>query len=128
MRPVAEMMPLAIAHAAAGEAAAPVPMVERSPQGGGNRPGPGPDLQQTSGVVVVHHHPACVARQAPGRSRGNVSGPTRPVRHAGPLVQGLARGRERLHEQRAHFRLEPPPEDHHAVLVLMDVKGPARMP
>jgi len=30
VRPVAEMMPLAEAHAAAGEAATPVPMVERS--------------------------------------------------------------------------------------------------
>jgi hypothetical protein len=31
VRPVAEMMPLAMAHAAAGEPAAPVPMVERPP-------------------------------------------------------------------------------------------------
>jgi hypothetical protein len=67
VRPVAEMMPLAIAHAAAREAAAPVPMLEGPPQGGGNRPGPGPDLQQTPGVVVAHHHPAGVTRQAPGR-------------------------------------------------------------
>src|SRR6266498_5124291 len=71
VRPVAEMMPLAIAHAAAGEAATPVPMVERSPHGGGNRPGPGPDLQQAPLLVVAHHHPARVARQAPGRFRRN---------------------------------------------------------
>src|SRR5712692_909059 len=71
LRPVAEMMPLAEAHAAAREAAALVPMVQRSPQGGGNRPGPGPDLQQAALLVVAHHHPAGVTRQAPGRFRGN---------------------------------------------------------
>jgi hypothetical protein len=38
MRPVTEMMPLGEADAAAREAAAPVPMVEGSRQGGGNRP------------------------------------------------------------------------------------------
>jgi len=189
---MAQMMPLAIAHAAAGETAAPVPMVERSPQGGGNRPGPGTDLQQAPGIVVAHHHLAGVARQAPGRFRGNaravlhdrltrlirlgerlgvdvdhhlialtrgagiepvmkgrlreqrqriglllghrrrfrgnVSMPAHPHPHAGPLVQCLARGGEGLHEQRANFRLEPPPEDHHAVLVLVHVERPARMP
>jgi len=41
VRPVAEMMPLDEAAAAAGEATASVPMVERSPQGGGNGPGAG---------------------------------------------------------------------------------------
>ena len=46
-------------------------MVERSPQGGGNRPGPGPDLHQAPVVVLAHHHPARVARQALGRFRGN---------------------------------------------------------
>jgi hypothetical protein len=35
VRPVTEMMPLPEADAAAGEAATPVPMVERSPQAGG---------------------------------------------------------------------------------------------
>src|SRR6266542_3582363 len=39
VRPVAEMMPLAEADAAAGEAATQVPMVERSPQGGGESSG-----------------------------------------------------------------------------------------
>ena len=59
------------ADAAAGEAATAVPMVERSPQSGGNRPGPGTDLQQAPIVVVTHHHPARVAREALGRVRGN---------------------------------------------------------
>ncbi len=71
VRPVAEMMPLTEADAAAGEAATAVPMVERSPQSGGNRPGPGTDLQQAPIVVVTHHHPARVAREALGRVRGN---------------------------------------------------------
>ncbi len=69
VRPVAEMMPLAEAAAAAGEAATPVTMVEGSTQGGGNRPGPGTDLQQAPVVVVAHHHPARVARQALDRFR-----------------------------------------------------------
>ena len=46
-------------------------MVERSPQGGRNRPRPGPDLHQAPVVIVAHHHPARVARQAPRRFRGN---------------------------------------------------------
>ncbi len=192
VRPVTEMMPLTEADAAAGEAAAPVPMVEGPPQGGGNRPGPGPDLDHPTILIMAHHHPAGVAGQAPGRFRGNAGavlhdglarllrlgqglgvdmdhhlialargagiepvvqgrlreesqgiglplghrgrfrgnapGPGVPVRHACPLVQRLARGGERLQEQCPHFRLEPPPEDHHAVLVLVQVKGPARMP
>ncbi len=71
VRPVAEMMPLPEADAAAGKAATPVPMVERSTQSGGNRPGLGTDLQQAPVVVVAHHHPTRVARQALGRFRGN---------------------------------------------------------
>ena len=69
--PVAEMVPLSEADAAAGEAAAAVPMVERPPQGRGNRPGPGPDLDQAAILVMAHNHLAGVARQAPGRFRGN---------------------------------------------------------
>jgi hypothetical protein len=71
VRPVAEMMPLGEAKATAREAAALIPMVERSSQGGGNRPGPGPDLRQTSLLVMAHHHPAGVAGQPLGRLRGN---------------------------------------------------------
>jgi hypothetical protein len=40
VRPVTEMMPLPETHTAAREAATPIPMVERSPQGGRNRPRP----------------------------------------------------------------------------------------
>ncbi len=65
--PVVEMMPLAIAHAAAGEPAAAVPLLERASQGGGNRPGPGPNLDHAAILIMAHHHPAGVAGQAPGR-------------------------------------------------------------
>src|SRR5688500_4734832 len=41
LRPVADVMPLADAHAAAGEAAALVPMLERPSQRRRNGPGPG---------------------------------------------------------------------------------------
>ena len=169
--PVAEMMSLAIAHAAAGEPAAAITMVERPPQGGGNRPGPGSDLDHAAILVMAHPHPAGVAGQALGRFRGNaravledglarllrlgqrlgvdvdhhlvafargagiepvlerrlrkegqrvglplgqgrrflgnVSAPILPIRHAGPLVQGLAGGGQRLHEQRADLGRQP---------------------
>jgi hypothetical protein len=63
-------MPLAEADAAAREAAAPVAMLERASQGGGNRPGPGPNLDHAAILVMAHHHTTGVARQAPGRFRG----------------------------------------------------------
>ena len=44
------------------------------------------------------------------------------------LIQCLPRGREGSHEQRSYFRLQPSPEEDHAVLFLMDVKGTARVP
>jgi len=57
-----------------------------------------------------------------------VSAPALPLRHPGPLVQGLPRGGQRLHEERSDFWFQPPPDDHHAVLVLVDAKPSARMP
>mgnify|MGYP003694073261 CR=1 FL=1 len=45
----------------------------------------------------------------------------------GPLVQRLAGRGQRLQEQRAHFRRQPPAEHHGAVLVLVDVQRPARV-
>jgi hypothetical protein len=67
LRPVADVMPLAEPEPAAREAAAPVPVVERAPQRRGDRPGPGPDLQEAPVRVVPHHHAARVTRQAPRR-------------------------------------------------------------
>jgi hypothetical protein len=191
--PVAKVVPLAEADPAPREAAAPVPMAERSAQGGRNRQGPGPDLQQPARLVVAHHHPAGIARQAPGRFRGNARAPfedrlarlvrigqdlgvdvdhdlaalargagIEPVmesrlreqgqgigpllRHrgrfrgnvpragggpglpTGPLIQRLAGRGQRLQEQRPHLRLEAPPENHRAVLVVIHVQGSGRVP
>src|SRR5262245_65896037 len=69
--PVAEMVPLGDPDPAPREAAVAVLALERAPQGGGNRPGPRPDLPQAAVGVVPHHHPARVTREPPGRLRGN---------------------------------------------------------
>jgi len=65
--PVAHVMALAEREPAAREAAALVPMVKRAPQRRGNRAGPRSDFQQAPVLIVPHHHPARVARQAPRR-------------------------------------------------------------
>ncbi len=67
-----------------------VPVVERPPKRRRNGPGAGADLDDLTIRGVPHHHPARVARQAPGRFRGNV----RPV-----LEDGLA-GRVRVRQHR----------------------------
>ncbi len=67
LRPVPDVMPLAQREPAAREAAAVVPVVQRAPQRRGNRPGPGADLDDVAVWIVLHHHPAGVARQAPRR-------------------------------------------------------------
>jgi hypothetical protein len=53
------------------------------------------------------------------RSRGNVF-----VYHCAPrpLIQGFPGRLERLHEQRACFRIEPPLQHHHTVFVRIHVK------
>ena len=60
-------MPLAQREPAAREAAAAVPVVQRAPQRRGNGPGPGADLDDVAVGIVLHHHPAGVARQAARR-------------------------------------------------------------
>jgi hypothetical protein len=67
LRPVADVMPLAEREPAARKAAAPVPVEERSPQRRGDRPGPGPNCHEVPVLIVSHHHPAGIARQAPRR-------------------------------------------------------------
>jgi hypothetical protein len=62
LRPVLNVMPLTEGKPAAREATALVSVVERAPQGGRNRPGPGPDLDGAPVLVVPHHHAARVAR------------------------------------------------------------------
>jgi hypothetical protein len=71
MGPVPEVMALAEPHSAAREAAAPVAMVERSPDCRGDRPGPCVDLYDAAVPAVAHDDPARVARQALGRSSWN---------------------------------------------------------
>ena len=66
-RPVAEMVPLREADAAARKATASIAVMERPPQSGRNRSGSGPDFERPPAFVMPHHHPACVARQASGR-------------------------------------------------------------
>jgi hypothetical protein len=67
VRPMMEVMALPERHSAAREAADLVTMVERASQRRRNRPRPGPDLDGAPLLVVPHHHPARVARQALGR-------------------------------------------------------------
>ncbi len=81
-------MPLGDPDVAAREAAAPIPMLQRSSQRRGNRPRPGPHLHHSPVLVVSHQHPARVARQALRRSRGNVAP---PFQHG---LAGLLRIRE----------------------------------
>jgi hypothetical protein len=73
VRPVADVMSLAERQPAAREAAALVPVVERAAQRRRNRPGPSPDLQGAPFLVVPHHHPTGVARQAPRRFLQNLT-------------------------------------------------------
>ena len=73
LRPVAHVMRHANPHVAAREPTRPVPVLQRPPQSGWNRPRPGSDLDHASVLVVSHHHAARVARHPPGRFRGNVA-------------------------------------------------------
>jgi hypothetical protein len=70
--PMTDVMALAEAHAAPREATAAVAMMKRAAQGWGNRSGPGGHLNDAAVPGVLHHHAVGVARQAPGRFRGNV--------------------------------------------------------
>jgi len=65
--PVTDVMALAEANAAAREAAAAVSVVERPPYRRWDRPGAGRHLDGATVPAVLHHHPARVARDAPGR-------------------------------------------------------------
>jgi hypothetical protein len=71
LRPVAEVMTLAEWQSTAREATTAVPMVQRPPQRGRDRPGPGSDFHQAPVMIVAHHDPAGVARQPLRRFRGN---------------------------------------------------------
>src|SRR5438309_4163026 len=72
LSPVADVVALAEAHAAAREATAAVAVVERAAQGWGNRPTLRGHFNDPAVPGVLHHHAAGVAGQTPGRFRGNV--------------------------------------------------------
>src|SRR5256886_16811648 len=57
---------------AAREPATAVTVMERPPEGRRDRARSGRDLHDATIETVLHHHPAGLARQAPGRFRGNV--------------------------------------------------------
>src|SRR5439155_972062 len=88
VRPVTDVMPLAEREAAAGKAAAPVPVVERPAKRWGDGPGAGADLDDLTIRGVPHHHPARVARLGSASraaasactSRAPTSGASRPRR------------------------------------------------
>jgi len=83
--PMVQVMPLADPDATAREAAALVPVQERAPQRRGNRPGPGANFHDAPVLVVPHHDPARITRQAPRRFCRNA----RPVPEDG--LAGLLR-------------------------------------
>src|SRR5216117_516777 len=88
VRPVTDVMPLAEREAAAGKAAAPVPVVERPAKRWGDGPGAGADLDDLTIRGVPHHHSARVARLGSASraaasactSRAPTSGASRPRR------------------------------------------------
>jgi hypothetical protein len=71
IRPVMDVMTVADPHAAPGESTAAVSVVQRPAQRRRNRPCAGTHFDEPPVLVVPHHDPARVARQAAGRSRGN---------------------------------------------------------
>jgi hypothetical protein len=79
VRPVVEVMSLAEAYAAAREAAAPVAMMERAPQGRRDRPGSGSHFHDSPVLVVSHHDSAGIAGEAPRSFRGNARAVFKPV-------------------------------------------------
>ena len=72
LSPVTDVMALAKRQIAAREPAGAVAVMQRAPERRGNGPRPGADFLDPPIWIVSHHHPARVARQAPGRFRGNV--------------------------------------------------------
>jgi hypothetical protein len=70
--PMPDVMALPEPNSAAREAAATVAMVERTAYRRRDRAGPGCNFHDPAVAPVLHHRPARVARQAPGRFCRNV--------------------------------------------------------
>ena len=77
--------------------------------------------QQGQGIGLLLADRGCFLGNAPGA--GIEGGPL-----AAALIEALPGRGQSLHEQRSHLRLEPSPEDHRAVLVVIHVQGAARVP
>ena len=106
-------------------------------RGNSVRPLGGPAVRRRVGKRVrCPQRARCTPKLRPesSRFRGNASGrPFRlavrvPRRLPRPLVERLPRRRQRLHEDRPFLGSQPPPDDHHAVIVLIHVQGPACVP
>ena len=72
--------------------------------------------EERKGISLLLRHRRCLTRQVCERRR---------VFGASLLIQRLARRRQRLHQNRARFRLEPSVHDDHAVFVLVHVQPAA---
>jgi len=84
--------------------------------------------EQTQRVrLLLGHRGRFLGNVGDTRFRGNVC--RAGARVSGPclLIRRLAGRGEGLHEQRADLRRQPAADDHHAVLVLIHVQGPARV-
>src|SRR4029450_7908337 len=92
MRRVVEMMPLGDANTATREATAPVPMLERAPEGGRNGPRPRANRHNMPFLPMAHHCAARVTGESSRRFRGNVRAALQyrlsRRRRGGPPVRG----------------------------------------
>ena len=70
--PVLDVVRVASARAASREAAACIARVERPPEGGGNSARLPANVERGAVGSLTHHHDRGVARETPGRFRGNV--------------------------------------------------------
>lgn len=98
--PVGDVVCVAVAQAAAGEAAAPVAMIQRATHGGGNGAGSPADAEHIALRIVRHDYTARIAGEPPRRFRGNAyTGSEHRLAMVGVRAQGL-----RVH---VHDHLQP---------------------
>ena len=105
----------------------PAPRRRRGPPPGSARPARRDRARGASAVSASRASASACCCAMVGRSATGSADGSSSACDPGPLVQRLAGGVERLQEQRAHLRRQPPADHHHAVLVLIDVERPARV-